>query len=734
MGKLRLAFLIGSLLLVASCGSKSKSGESAEKTLNSNNAPVIESFYVDPSEGSAPLNVKFIWSVKDADRDSLTCYIDVNGDGNPEYRVVECENKSSQTHTYKVLGQYKVIFSVSDGKTKVEKTSQVNVKNDPPLIENFTASPSSGSAPLTVTFSWKVSNRDGDPLTCYLDVDGDGNNEYKINDCDKNTSINHTYTGKGSFNAKLSVSDGMDITASLITININNYLPVISSFSASPNTGPVPLDVTFSWSVSDLDGDPVICYIDVDGDNTDDYTVNDCTVTSSQLHTYLNEGIYQVKLTAYDGTDYNTAYLNIQASPSWILNVGSGNLEVLRDVAQLPNGDFVITGYYSKSRGAYEMIVGKINPDGTVAWIKQIGDGTSNEDSGWRILPTQDGGFIVAGVTRRHRGVADIWIVKFDSSGNIIWENSYGGQYADYGFHIIETSDGGFLVTGSSISYSNSEDIWILKLNGDGTVNWQKVIGGAGTDKAYSAVEDSGGNYVITGYYSTSQGSEIWVLKLSTNGNIIWQKIFGDNSTGMEVGRSVTATSDGGYLIAGTTDSYGNGSKDLLIIKLDKNGNLMWSKVYGGAGSENAYTVIETSDGGYIVAGATDSFGAGLNDGWLIKIDNNGTIVWEKTYGGSANDILWSVKETQDGGFVATGYSVSFSGNLDMLIIKAGRDGRVKSCTAVGTGSSNTIDITQNLQVSIPTITVNSSNTTPLNETSNSAPLSLNPVTICPAI
>ena len=180
-------------------------------------------------------------------------------------------------------------------------------------------------------------------------------------------------------------------------------------------------------------------------------------------------------------------------------------------------------------------------------------------------------------------------------------------------------------------------------------IEWEDIFGGVNNDKGYSVQETSDGGYILAGYtYSFGTGeSDVYLIKLDSNGDTIWTKTYGGDS--YDVGYSVQETSDGGYIIVGYTYSFGAGESDVYLIKTDSNGNVLWTKTFGGASYDMGYSVQETSDGGYIITGYTDSFGAGGSDVYLIKTDSNGNIAWTRTYGGSSSEAGYSVRETPDG-------------------------------------------------------------------------------------
>ena len=240
--------------------------------------------------------------------------------------------------------------------------------------------------------------------------------------------------------------------------------------------------------------------------------------------------------------------------------------------------------------------------------------------------------------------------------------------WADYGETgpsgasvVRQTGDGGYVVTGgTSFSVSDLADIWILKLDGNGGIQWQKTYGGSGNDSANSIEQTGDGGYIAAGYTNSFGAGDydIWVLKVDGNGDVLWQNTYG--GTGYDFASSIRETDDGGYVVVGGTDSFGAGEMDVWVLKLDGNGDVLWEKTYGGAGIDSASSIEQTGDGGYIVAGGTRSFGAGDYDFWVLKLDGSGNIVWQKTYGGTDYDFASSIQQTSDGGYIVAGGTRSF--------------------------------------------------------------------------
>ncbi|NPA41170.1 MAG: hypothetical protein GXO18_02745, partial [Aquificae bacterium] len=228
-----------------------------------------------------------------------------------------------------------------------------------------------------------------------------------------------------------------------------------------------------------------------------------------------------------------------------------------------------------------------------------------------------------------------------NNNQTIQWAKVYGGGSSDGAYSIQQTSDGGYVVAGWTSSFgAGLADIWVLKLDANGDVQWQKTYGGSDSDGAYSIQQTSDGGYVVAGWtWSFGAGSaDFWVLKLDANGDVQWQKTYGGGDS--DEAYSIQQTSDGGYVVAGRTWSFGTGLTDIWVLKLDANGDVQWRKTYGDSGPNEAYSIQQTSDGGYVVAGVTLSFGTGSADFWVLKLDANGDVQWQKTYGDG--DLDWA--------------------------------------------------------------------------------------------
>jgi hypothetical protein len=293
------------------------------------------------------------------------------------------------------------------------------------------------------------------------------------------------------------------------------------------------------------------------------------------------------------------------------------------------------------------------------------------------IKQTSDGGYIVAGGKQAFVGsyYYDFWVIKLDSNGNKMWDKIFSKiKYDDVAYSIQQTSDGGYIVAGST-DYFDLVDGWVIKLDNNGNEIWDKTFGksGAFLDTIYSIQQTSDGGYVFAGKTQTYEDAtldDMWVVKLDDNGNILWDKIIGESDIDEEV-RSIQQTKDGGYIVTGVT---------FWVVKLDNNGNKIWDKTFDG-GSEGigiSFSIRQTTDEGYIVAGWTKLYEETWSDIWVVKLDNNGNKIWDKTFDGKYGAAAYSVQQTTDGGYVVAGYTALDVTGEDFRVIKMDANGNTE--------------------------------------------------------
>ena len=369
-----------------------------------------------------------------------------------------------------------------------------------------------------------------------------------------------------------------------------------------------------------------------------------------------------------------TPQMNLYAQPDtmWTNTFGGSNNDSGYSMQQTSDGGYIITGT-TRSFGAGDVDVWLVKTDasGDMQWDRTFGG--SSGDYGYSVRQTTDGGYIITGFTLSYgAGGRDVWLIKTDASGNLQWDKPLGGYDLDEGRSVQQTSDGGYVIIGFTDSYgAGDEDVWLIKTDASGDYEWTRLYGGHGSDIGISVQQTSDYGYVVAGYTdSYGAGDEdVWLIKTDAWGSMQWDMTYGGSSG--DFSRSVQQTSDGGYLITGRTYSYSPGGSDLWLIKTDASGEMQWDRTFFGPNSEEGYAVLETIDGGFIIVGYTTSLGAGGRDVWLIKTDASGDMQWDMTYGGSSWDEGRSVQQTSDGGYVIAGYTRSYgAGSADVWLIK----------------------------------------------------------------
>jgi len=382
---------------------------------------------------------------------------------------------------------------------------------------------------------------------------------------------------------------------------------------AVPVSGPAPLSVEFTITISG--GDPPYTISWDFGDGT----------TSSEpnpVHVYTEPNTYIARVTVTDADgDTDSAQLTV-----------------------------VVTG-------------------ALLSWSKSFGHGRGFTDyHTYGIAPASDGGVVVTAESMTAENGYQIWILRVDGSGSLLWERALGGRYNDAAEKLRRDPDGGYLVVGQSYSFRTGSrycDAWIIKLSEEGSVLWQKTFGGQGTDSAVDIQPTFGeqrehNGYIVVGRTTSfgAGGYDVWVLRLDRSANILWEKAYGGNAH--DFGRAVLQTPDGGFLVVADTQSFGAGSRDVWILRLAADGEVLWEKTYGGTGMEMPWAVAPTGENGWVIASSTTSFGAGDADWWVLALDSAGTLLWNYTYGGAGEDRVRDLIPSGSGGYLLVGWSDSF--------------------------------------------------------------------------
>jgi hypothetical protein len=294
------------------------------------------------------------------------------------------------------------------------------------------------------------------------------------------------------------------------------------------------------------------------------------------------------------------------------------------------------------------------------------------------VSQTADHGYIIAGdATFAGSTDSDIWVIKTDSVGDVLWERTFeGGQDAN-GFYAEQTMDGGYIVAGGArFLGGGKQDLYVIRLNSAGDPLWERTYGGAEDDLATSGLEVSGGGYIFAGETrSFGNEAQVYLLRTDASGNALWEKTYGGSQ--WDWACEVRTTSDGGYILVGSTQSFGSGGIDIYVVRTDSSGNALWETTYGGIYDDYGRSIDKSADGGYILGGYTYSFGPNI-DVYLARIDSLGNTVWETTFGGAGDDRGHSLALTSDGGIAVAGLSSSSgSGSIDAYLVKTDSTGNV---------------------------------------------------------
>jgi hypothetical protein len=382
----------------------------------------------------------------------------------------------------------------------------------------------------------------------------------------------------------------------------------------------------------------------------------------------------------------------INSQTSWQRCIGGTNHEQANCIIQTTDGGYAIAGYtFSYAAGYEDMYIIKCNSSGTIQWTKTIGG--SNVEIARSIIQTTDGGYAIAGDIYDYGSTtADWFIVKTDAGGAIQWTRTINRAAYDYACSIVQTTDGGYAIAGMSATGGVfSGDIYVVKLNSAGTYQWSKTYGGTHDEVAYTIIKTTDGGLAFAGYSNSFGPYNVFnFIKTDDLGNIQWNRLVGESGTGSHV-YSIIQLADGSYVLAGEITPTGTGNYDMYIVKLNSSGSIIWTRTVAGTGYDMANSIIQTTDGGFVLGGYTNSYGAGANDMYIVKLNSSGTLQWSKTVGGTGDEQALGIIKSIDGGFTAAGYTSSFgNGGKDVFLVKFDDAGNTCGNTTTPSGSSGT--------------------------------------------
>ena len=468
--------------------------------------------------------------------------------------------------------------------------------------------------------------------------------------------------------------------------------PTTPTQPLGPALGSPGVSYSYTTSATDPNGGPLKYTFDWGDETASSQTgyISSGT-TASASHAWSNIGTYQARVRAENDSGVlsdwsNPLTVTIDASgPPLNKCLGGNGSDVAQSVQQTSDGGYIVAGYTESNDGDVNGYLGstdawvvKLDANHAIQWQRCLGTNTSI-DYAYNIQQTADGGYVFAGSVSYSAFYIWAWVAKLSSSGDMEWQKYFDSACSANSIH--QTTDGGYIVAGM-IGNSIDRNFWIAKLAPNGAAEWEKTLGGSYFDGANSVQQTSDGGYVVTGYANSYDGnvggnhggSDLWVVKLNSGGDMQWQKCLGGSDN--DGGTSIQQTTDGGYIIAGYTSSnngdvsLNQGSEDYWVVKIDSEGTIQWQRCLGGSTADAANSVRQTSDGGYVVAGYSlsndgeASYNHGYIDFLVVKLDPNGTTEWYKCLGGNGIDVAQSVQQTSDGGYIVAGSTYSNDGDV----------------------------------------------------------------------
>ncbi len=359
----------------------------------------------------------------------------------------------------------------------------------------------------------------------------------------------------------------------------------------------------------------------------------------------------------------------------WTRWFGGSGEEYGFDVEECVDGFIVVGQTASFGSGVDDAYVIRLDLDGDTVWTRAIGgDGREQAHS---IIQVADG-YVFSGYSSTNaQGIADMYLVKFNADGDTIWtkqHDAYGST--DQGYCISQTSDHGFIVAGFATQFGFGDQVYLVKTDTSGNLVWDTTYGGTHQDYARAVKQTADGGYIVAGYsYSFGGGdADVWLVKTNSSGDTLWTRTYG-SPNGDEHAFDILIAPDSGYILVGTTESFGAGPYDVYVIRTDADGDTLWARWFGGASSDRGQAAYQTNDGNIVIVGDTYSYGAGESDVYLLKIDMDGNMIWYTTYGDIWNDFGYSVMQTPDDEYIIVGRTRSYgAGQSDVYVIRTGPD------------------------------------------------------------
>ena len=409
------------------------------------------------------------------------------------------------------------------------------------------------------------------------------------------------------------------------------------------------------------------------------FDTNDITMTTFNYQIEMNQyRYYQLYVEDHWGLETES---EIKMGCSWFLfnnTFGDASYDYGRSLIELNDGGYIIAGNTSLLGDNYSnALLIKIDHTGKEMWKRDYT--FSSVDRLNMVKELQDGSLVAAGFTMSSTNYSkDILVIKTDAQGNLEWQRSYGDAQDETANSIDILIGGGFIISGEVINENTGFSLcYLIKIDNEGGLDWSNTFGGNQNDNGLSVISTNDAGFAITGMTRSlgDSNGDVWLIKVNSNGEMEWERTYGGDDT--EYGRTIQQTVDGGYIIIGQTESFGLGYNDAYLIKTDSQGNEIWSQTFGGQGTDQGRQVVNTLDEGYLISGYTDSFGTlgGFNF-WLVKANSLGELEWQRFYGEQGDDRGLSGIQTSDGGYAIAGYTNSgTSSGSDILFIKTDDNG-----------------------------------------------------------
>ncbi|MDD2889988.1 MAG: T9SS type A sorting domain-containing protein [bacterium] len=355
----------------------------------------------------------------------------------------------------------------------------------------------------------------------------------------------------------------------------------------------------------------------------------------------------------------------------WTRTYGEANIDIGNSVQQTQDNGFIVAGYTAPttSEDTGDVYLLKVNSTGDTVWTKTYGD--SADDRAYSVKQSFDNGFIIAGYTASFgHGKEDVYLIKTDSAGDTLWTKTYGGTEDEEGTLVQQTFDNGTIIVGYTTSFgAGLADVYLIKTDSIGDTLWTRTYGGSENDVGISVQQTQDSGFIVAGWTASfdTNYADFYLIKTDVNGDTLWTRTFAKYD--YTIAYSVRQTKDNGFIVAGIMESD-MWDIDVYLVKTDANGDTMWTRTYGGYDDEEVYCVEETQDSGFIIAGYVGAMSVGSS--YLIRTNANGDTMWTRSYGGTNDNKFSFVQQTQDEGFVAVGYL--YSSGADVYLVKLGKE------------------------------------------------------------